>query len=50
VYGSLTPDRIVRIIDEYIGRGGYRALAKALTAMTPDDVIKEIKESGLRGR
>ena len=23
VYGSLTPDRIVRIIDEYIGRGGY---------------------------
>lgn len=50
VYGSLTPDRIVRIIDEYIGRGGYRALAKALTAMTPDDIIKEIKESGLRGR
>ncbi len=38
------------IIDEYIARDGYAALEKALFEMTPDDVLKEIKESGLRGR
>jgi len=37
-------------IEEYIARGGYTALAKALTSMTPDEIIKEIKDSGLRGR
>jgi NADH-quinone oxidoreductase subunit F len=37
-------------IDEYIEAGGYRALEKALTSMTPDAVIAEIKASGLRGR
>ena len=37
-------------IEEYIARGGYRALAKALTSMTPEQIIKEIKDSGLRGR
>jgi NADH:ubiquinone oxidoreductase subunit F (NADH-binding)/NAD-dependent dihydropyrimidine dehydrogenase PreA subunit len=37
-------------IDEYIARGGYEGLAKVLTTMTPDDVIREIKASGLRGR
>jgi len=37
-------------IDEYIGRDGYRAAAKALTAMTPDEIIEEVKKSGLRGR
>jgi NADH-quinone oxidoreductase subunit F len=37
-------------IDEYIARGGYEALAKVLTGMTPDGVIREIKASGLRGR
>jgi NADH-quinone oxidoreductase subunit F len=37
-------------IDDYIARGGYRALAKVLTEMTPDEVISEIKSSGLRGR
>ncbi len=37
-------------IDEYIAREGYMALGKALTDMTPDDVIKVIKDSGLRGR
>ncbi|QVK20481.1 NADH-quinone oxidoreductase subunit NuoF [Mycoplasmatota bacterium] len=36
-------------IDEYIGAGGYQALAKALE-MTPQEVIEVIKESGLRGR
>ncbi len=37
-------------IKEYIAYDGYQALAKALTEMTPDDVINELKESGLRGR
>ena len=38
------------IIDEYIARDGYKALAKALTEMTPEEIITEIKNSGLRGR
>lgn len=37
-------------IDEYIAMDGYKALEKALTKMTPDEVIEEIKNSGLRGR
>jgi len=37
-------------IEEYIGRDGYAALGKVLTLMTPDQVIADIKESGLRGR
>ncbi len=37
-------------IDEYIARDGYAGLAKALTTMTPLEVIEEIKKSGLRGR
>ncbi|MFH0957437.1 MAG: NADH-quinone oxidoreductase subunit NuoF [Pseudomonadota bacterium] len=37
-------------IDEYIARDGYAGLAKALTEMTPEQVIEEIKKSGLRGR
>ncbi|MBQ7983527.1 MAG: NAD(P)H-dependent oxidoreductase subunit E, partial [Clostridia bacterium] len=37
-------------IEEYIARDGYFALEKVLTKMTPDDVIKEITDSGLRGR
>lgn len=37
-------------IDEYIGVDGYRALGKALTEMSREDVIEEIKKSGLRGR
>jgi len=36
-------------IDHYIARGGYEALAKALQ-MQPEDVIEEIRKSGLRGR
>ena len=35
--------------DEYIARDGYKALAKALT-MAPEDIVKEMKDSGLRGR
>ncbi|MBN2510428.1 MAG: NADH-quinone oxidoreductase subunit NuoF [Spirochaetales bacterium] len=37
-------------IDEYIARDGYAALSKVLSEMTPDDVIAELKISGLRGR
>lgn len=37
-------------IDEYIAQDGYQALGKALTQMTPDQVVEEIKASGLRGR
>lgn len=37
-------------IDEYISVRGYEALAKVLTDMKPEDVIKEIKKAGLRGR
>ncbi|MBQ8884659.1 MAG: NADH-quinone oxidoreductase subunit NuoF [Oscillospiraceae bacterium] len=44
--GVINPENI----DEYIGTDGYQALGKVLTEMTPDDVIKEILDSGLRGR
>ena len=37
-------------IDEAIAAGDYSALAKVLTSMTPDEVIAEVKASGLRGR
>ncbi len=37
-------------IEDYIAIGGYSALSKALTNMTQDGVIDEIKNSGLRGR
>ncbi len=44
--GMIDPENI----DEYIARDGYQALGKAITSMTPDEVIKEMKDSGLRGR
>ena len=37
-------------IDEYIAMDGYAALGKVLTEMTPEDVIKVVSDSGLRGR
>ncbi len=37
-------------IDDYIREGGYAGLAKALFDMTPDQIIKEVQRSGLRGR
>jgi NADH-quinone oxidoreductase subunit F len=37
-------------IEEYIARNGYAALAKVLTEMTSDQVVDEVKKSGLRGR
>ena len=44
--GIINPESI----DEYIARDGYKGLAIALTEMTPDGIIEEIKEAGLRGR
>ncbi len=38
------------VIEEYIARDGYAALGKALAEMTPEQVIDELVESGLRGR
>ena len=44
--GVINPESI----EEYIAMDGYAALGKALTEMTPEQVIQEIKDSGLRGR
>ncbi len=44
--GVIDPDNI----DEYIAMDGYAALGKALTEMTPEEVIKVVSDSGLRGR
>ncbi len=44
--GLIDPERI----EEYIGIGGYGGLVKAITAMSPDAIIDEVKASGLRGR
>ncbi|MCB8995150.1 MAG: NADH-quinone oxidoreductase subunit NuoF [Bacteroidales bacterium] len=44
--GFINPE----IIDEYIAREGYHSLGKVLTEMKPEEVIAEIKASGLRGR
>ncbi|MDX9922062.1 MAG: NADH-quinone oxidoreductase subunit NuoF [Syntrophales bacterium] len=38
------------VIDEYIARDGYSGMAKALSDMTPEEVIQEVLDSGLRGR
>ncbi|MFO7666873.1 MAG: NADH-quinone oxidoreductase subunit NuoF [Desulfobacterales bacterium] len=38
------------VIDEYIARDGYFGVAKALKEMTPDQIIEEVKTSGIRGR
>ena len=44
--GRINPENI----DEYIAMDGYAALGKVLTEMTPEDVIKCVTDSGLRGR
>jgi len=44
--GLINPESI----DEYLSRDGYRAIEKAVTCMTPQEVIDEISRSGLRGR
>ncbi len=38
------------VIDDYIARDGYFALAKALTEMAPEQIVEEMKISGIRGR
>ena len=44
--GLIDPDSI----DDYIARDGYQAAARALTQMTQEEIIAEVKASGLRGR
>jgi len=44
--GKIDPENI----EDYIAEDGYTALAKAITEMTPEDVIATVKASGLRGR
>lgn len=44
--GVINPENI----EEYIGTGGYEALGKVLTEMSPEDVIQTVLDSGLRGR
>ena len=44
--GQINPEKI----EEYIATGGYEAARKVITSMTPNQVIEEIKISGLRGR
>ena len=44
--GHINPERI----DDAIAAGGYKALRKALFEMTPEQIINEVKASGLRGR
>jgi NADH:ubiquinone oxidoreductase subunit F (NADH-binding)/(2Fe-2S) ferredoxin len=44
--GAVNPEKI----EDYEDRGGYRGLEKAVTSMTPEQVVEEVKRSGLRGR
>jgi NADH:ubiquinone oxidoreductase subunit F (NADH-binding)/(2Fe-2S) ferredoxin len=44
--GMIDPEKI----EDYIARDGYQAAAKALLRMGPEEIIEEVKESGLRGR
>ena len=44
--GHINPDSI----EEYIGADGYEGLAKAILTMTPEQVVEEMKKTGLRGR
>jgi NADH-quinone oxidoreductase subunit F len=44
--GLINPESI----DEYLECGGYEATRRALTAMTPEQIVEQVRESGLRGR
>jgi bidirectional [NiFe] hydrogenase diaphorase subunit len=44
--GRTDPERI----EDYVAEGGYRAVARALHTMTPEEVVEEVTASGLRGR
>ncbi len=45
-WGRIDPESI----EEYIAEGGYQGFVKALTEMTPDQVIEEVKKTNIRGR
>ena len=44
--GEINPEKI----EDYIAHNGYKALVKAITTMAPEDILSQMKESGLRGR
>jgi NADH:ubiquinone oxidoreductase subunit F (NADH-binding)/(2Fe-2S) ferredoxin/NAD-dependent dihydropyrimidine dehydrogenase PreA subunit len=44
--GNIDPAQI----EDYLAVGGYRALAKALSSMKPEEIIQEVKKANLRGR
>ncbi len=44
--GRIDPERV----EDYVAAGGYEALTKAVTGMTPAEVLAEVTHSGLRGR
>jgi NADH-quinone oxidoreductase subunit F len=44
--GVINPEKV----EDYLAKGGYKALDKAINNMTPEEVIEVIKKSGLRGR
>jgi len=44
--GLIDPEKL----EEYIARDGYAGMAKALTEMTPEQIVQEMLDSGLRGR
>jgi NADH:ubiquinone oxidoreductase subunit F (NADH-binding)/(2Fe-2S) ferredoxin/ferredoxin len=44
--GEIDPEQI----DDYIGGGGYQTLAHALSDMKPNEILNEVKKSGIRGR
>ena len=45
-FGEIDPESF----EQYILTGGYKSLDKALNSLTPEDVLEEVKNSGLRGR
>ena len=49
LFQNRKPDRPATI-EEYRNNGGYRALTEAITRLSPEDVVRKVSESGLRGR
>lgn len=44
--GHIDPERI----EDYLARAGYQGFNRALRELTPDEIIREVKDAGLRGR
>ena len=44
--GVINPEKI----EDYVAKGGYQALKKVVTSLTPEQVVEEVKASGIRGR